>query len=104
MPPRPRGRHDLPRKCPRVRDHDQLPIRGPHGEAIGVMLFEDAKDVGDLLAVIWAGSAPADNDPLTDVGPGEPDREPVAHAGHLFRGLAARAAASLATTPLPAAT
>jgi hypothetical protein len=102
VPPRPRGRHDLPRKCPRVRDHDQLPIRGPHGEAIGVMLFEDAKDVGDLLAVIWAGPAPADNDPLTDVGPGEPDREPVAHAGHLFRGLAARAAASLATTPLPA--
>lgn len=85
VPPRPRGRHDLPRKCPRVRDHDQLPIRGPHGEAIGVMLFEDAKDVGDLLAVIWAGPAPADNDPLTDVGPGEPDREPVAHAGHLFR-------------------
>ena len=82
VPPRPRGRHDLPRKCPRVRDHDQLPIRGPHGEAIGVMLFEDAKDVGDLLAVIWAGPAPADNDPLTDVGPGEPDREPVAHAGH----------------------
>jgi hypothetical protein len=33
------------------------------------MLFEDAKDVGDLLAVIWAGPAPADNDPLTDVGP-----------------------------------
>jgi hypothetical protein len=101
VPPRPRRRHDLPRKCPRVRDHDQLPIRGLHGEAIGVMLFEDAKDVGDLLAVIWAGPAPADNDPLTDVGPGEPDREPVAHAGHLFRGLAARAAASLATTPLP---
>jgi hypothetical protein len=24
VPPRPRGRHDLPRKCPRVRDHDQL--------------------------------------------------------------------------------
>ena len=59
------------------------------------MLFEDAKDVGDLLAVIWAGPAPADNDPLTDVGPGEPDREPVAHAGHLFRGSPARAAASL---------
>ena len=48
--------------------------------------------------VISAGQAPADNDPLTDVGPGEP----VAHAGHLFRGSAARAAASLATTPLPA--
>ena len=32
------------------------------------MLLENAHDVGDLLAIIWAGSAPADNDPLTDVG------------------------------------
>jgi hypothetical protein len=24
--------------------------------------------VGDLLAIIWAGPAPADHDPLADVG------------------------------------
>ncbi len=29
-------------------------------------------------------------------------REPIAHAGHLFRGSAPRAAIGLATTPLPA--
>ena len=66
------------------------------------MLLENAHDVGDLLAIIWAGPAPADNDPLTDVGGGEPDLEPVAHAGHLFRGAAPGAAVGLATTPLPA--
>jgi hypothetical protein len=63
------------------------------------MLLENAHDVGDLLAIIWAGPAPADNDPLTDVGRGEPDLEPVAHAGHLFRGAAPGAAVGLATTP-----
>ena len=29
-------------------------------------------------------AAPADHDPLADVGGGEPDLEPVAHAGHLL--------------------
>ena len=42
--------------------------------------------------------APADNDPLADVGGGEPDLEPVAHAGHLHLG----AAVGLAMAPLPA--
>ena len=65
------------------------------------MLLENAQDVGDLLAAIGAGPTPADNDPLTDIGRCEPDREPVAHAGHLFRDSAPRAAIGLATTPLP---
>lgn len=66
------------------------------------MLFENAQDVGDLLAVIWTGPAPANNDPLTDIGRSEPDLEPVAQAGHLFRGAAPCAAVGLATTPSPA--
>jgi hypothetical protein len=66
---------------------------------MAVMLLENAHDVSDLLAIIWAGPAPADNDPLTDIGRGEPDLEPVAHAGHLFRGAAPGAAVGLATTP-----
>ena len=36
----------------------------------------------------WA--APADHDPLADIGGCEADLEPVAHAGHLFPGRAAR--------------
>ena len=80
-------------------DHDQSPVTGADREAMAVMLLENAHDVGDLLAIIWAGPAPADNDPLTDVVRGEPDLEPVAHAGHLFRGAAPSAAVGLATTP-----
>src|SRR5216684_2020001 len=78
-------------------DHDQSPVTGADREAMAVMLLENAHDVGDLLAIIWAGPAPADNDPLTDVGRGEPDLEPVAHAGHLFRCAAPGAAVGLAT-------
>jgi len=55
---------------------------------MAVMLFENAQHVGDLLAAIWAEPAPADHDPLANVGRGEPDLEPVAHAGHLLRGAA----------------
>jgi hypothetical protein len=69
---------------------------------MGIMLLENAKDIGDLLAAIRARPSPADNDPLTDIGRCEPDREPVAYAGHLFQGSAPRAAIGLATTPLPA--
>jgi hypothetical protein len=69
---------------------------------MGVMLLENAQDVGDLLAIIWAGPTPADNNPLADIGRCEPDLEPVAHAGHLFLGAAPCAAVGLATTPLPA--
>jgi hypothetical protein len=66
------------------------------------MLLENAHDVGDLLAVIWAGPAPADHDPLTDIGRCEPDLEPVAHAGHLFRVAVPCAAVGLAMAPSPA--
>jgi hypothetical protein len=69
---------------------------------MGVMLLENAQDVGDLLAIIWAGPTPADNNPLADIGRCEPDLEAVAHAGHLFLGAAPCAAVGLATTPLPA--
>jgi hypothetical protein len=50
------------------------------------MLLQDAQDVGDLLATIEAGAAPADHHTLADVGRCEPDLEPVAHACHLFPG------------------
>ncbi len=66
------------------------------------MLLENAQDVGDLLAIIWAGPTPADNNPLADIGRCEPDLEPVAHAGHLFLGAAPCATVGPATTPLPA--
>jgi hypothetical protein len=49
------------------------------------MLLEDAQDVGDLLAAIGAGAAPADHDPLADIGRCQPDLKPVAHACHLSR-------------------
>ena len=101
-PRRPRGRHDLPGERARAGDHDKLPAGGADREGTGITLLENAQDVGDLLAAIRAGPAPADNDPLTDIGRCEPDREPAAHAGHLFRGPAPRAATGLATTPLPA--
>jgi hypothetical protein len=65
------------------------------------MLLEDAQDVGDLLDAIGAGAAPADHDPLADIGRCEPDLEPVAHACHLFPGSASRAVSSPFTTPLP---
>ena len=55
-----------------------------------VILLENAQDVGDLFAVTRAGPAPADHDPLADIGGCEADLEPVAHAGHLFPGRAAR--------------
>src|SRR6185295_10791465 len=53
-------------------------------------LLQNAQDVGDLFAVTRAGPAPADHDPLADIGGCEADLEPVAHAGHLFPGRAAR--------------
>jgi hypothetical protein len=65
------------------------------------MLLEDAQDVGDLFTAIEAGAAPADHDPLADIGRCEPDLEPVAHACHLFPGSASRAVSSLFTTPPP---
>jgi hypothetical protein len=98
----PGRRHDLPGERALAGDHDKLPVTGADREGMGVMLLENAQDVGDLLAIIWAGPTPADNNPLADIGRCEPDLEPVAHAGHLFLGAAPCAAVGLATTPLPA--
>ena len=85
-----RWRHHLPGKSAGGRDHDQRPVRGTDREGSRVMLLENAQDVGDLFAVTRAGPAPADHDPLADIGGCEADLEPVAHAGHLFPGWAAR--------------
>jgi hypothetical protein len=79
-----RWRDDLPGERPCVGDHDQLPIGGADGEGSRVMLLENAQDVGDLFAVACAGPAPADHDPLADIGGREPDFEPVAHVGQPF--------------------
>ena len=85
-----RRRHHLPGKSEGGRDHDQRPVRGADSEGSRVILLENAQDVGDLFAVTRAGPAPADHDPLADIGGCEADLEPVAHAGHLFPGRAAR--------------
>src|SRR6266699_3079714 len=65
------------------------PWSGPR--RTGVRLLENAQHVGRLLAVSRA-RAPADHDPLADIGAGQPDLQPVPHAGHLLAGQAARAA------------
>ena len=85
-----RWRHHLPGKSAGGRDHDQRPVRGADREGSRVILLENAQDVGDLFAVTRAGPAPADHDPLADIGGCEADPGPVAHAGHLFPGRAAR--------------
>ena len=69
MPPTwPGRRHDLPGERALAGDHDKLPVTGADREGMGVMLLENAQDVGDLLAIIWAGPTPADNNPLADIG------------------------------------
>jgi len=85
-----RWRHHLPGKSAGGRDHDQRPVRGADREGSRVIFLENAQDVGDLFAVTRAGPAPADHDPLADIGGCEADLEPVAHAGHPFPGRAAR--------------
>jgi hypothetical protein len=85
-----RWRHYLPGKSAGGRDHDQRPVTGTDREGRRVILLENAQDVGDLVAVTRAGPAPADHDPLADIGGCEADLEPVAHAGHLLPGWAAR--------------
>lgn len=72
--------HHFAGQCAPSGDHDQSPVTGADREGMAVMLLENAQHVGDLLAIIWAGPAPADNDPLADVGRGEPDLKTVAHA------------------------
>jgi hypothetical protein len=85
-----RWRHHLPGKSAGGRDHDQRPVTGADREGSRVIVLENAQDVGDLFAVTRAGPAPADHDPLADIGGCEADLEAVAHAGHLFPGRAAR--------------
>jgi hypothetical protein len=68
-----RRRHDLPGEGTPGGDNDQLPVTGTDCEGTGVSLLKDAQDIGDRLAVTWCGPAPADHDPLTDIGGCEPD-------------------------------
>ena len=65
--------HYLPGEGAPCRDNDQLPVRGADREGTGVSLLKDAQDVGDHLAATLRGPAPADHDPLTDIGGCEPD-------------------------------
>jgi len=66
-------------------DHHQVPITGADREGSGVGLFKNAQHVGHLLAVTRSWP-PADHHPLADIGGGEPDYQPVPHAGHLLPG------------------
>lgn len=76
-----------------------MPVAGAADcEGLIVCLLKDAQDVGHLRAAFGAGP-PADHDSLADVGGGEPDLEPVAHAGHLSWG---RRVSLGPTMPLPA--
>jgi hypothetical protein len=59
-PRRPRGRHDLPGERALAGDHDKLPAGGTDREGIGIMVLENAQDVGDLLAAVRARPTPAD--------------------------------------------
>src|SRR6266849_8752854 len=72
-------------------DHDEFPVPRADREGPGVSLLENAQHVGHLLAVSrsWA---PADHDPLADIGAGQPDLQPVPHTCHLLGGPAVWAA------------
>jgi hypothetical protein len=81
--------YDLAGEGAGTGDHDQLPVAGAADcEGLVVCLLKDAHDVGHLRAAFGAGP-PADHDSLADVGGGEPDLKPVAHAGQLSWGVAA---------------
>src|SRR5262249_37431695 len=71
--------------------HDEFPVLGADREGPGVSLLEYAEHVGHPRAVrrSWA---PADHDPPADIRGGEPDLQPVPHAGHLLAGQTAPAA------------
>jgi hypothetical protein len=68
-----RRRHDLPGEGASGGDNDQLPVGRPDGEPTSVSLFKDAQDVGNRLLVARTRPAPADHDPLADIGGCEPD-------------------------------
>ena len=80
--------HDLPGQGAPGGDHDEFPLPGADREGPGVGLLENAQHVGHLRAVrrSWA---PADHDPLADIGGGEPEGGNV-----IPRRLAARRPAS----------
>jgi hypothetical protein len=64
------------------RNQHQFPVRSADRERGGVAGLKRAQDVGDLFAIAWNRSPPADHHPLANIGGGEPDLVPVAHAGH----------------------
>jgi hypothetical protein len=96
-------RHDLSGESAFAGDDDEVPVSGADGEELWVVLLEDAEHVRDLLAGIWAGPAPADHNPLANIGRREPDLKPITHAGCPFASLRLRRrAAAPAFSDLPA--
>src|SRR5215475_1215382 len=86
--------HDFPGERTGARDDDELAVAAAADlEEVVVCVFEDAQHVGHLRGAVQFRWAPADRDPLADVGGGDPDHEPVAHAGHLHAGEPRRAGA-----------
>ncbi len=81
--------HHFPGQGAPGGDHDQFPVTCADREGPGAGLFKNAQHVGHLLAVARSWP-PADHDSLADIGGGKPDHQPVAHAGHLPAGGAAR--------------
>ena len=65
--------HDFPGEGEPGRDNDQLPVRGAHSERASVGFLKDAKHIGGGHAATWRRPAPADHDPLADIGGCEPD-------------------------------
>jgi hypothetical protein len=99
-----RGRHYLSGDGPLSRDHDQLPTSLADSEGIGTVLLERAEDIGHLSVGLCPRRAPADHNPLTDVGGRKPNLKPVTHAPHRpLRRSASRSVAGLPGRQPPAA-
>src|SRR6185437_16091551 len=78
--------YDFPGERAGARDDNELAVAAAADlEELVVCVFEDAQHVGHLRGAIQLWWAPADGDPLADIGGGDPDHEPVAHAGDLLR-------------------
>ena len=79
--------YDFPGERTLAGDHHELPVAAAADlEALVVGVFENAQHIGHQLAAIQLCWAPADGDPLADIGGCDPDLEPVTHAGHLLAG------------------
>jgi hypothetical protein len=76
----------LPGERALAGDDNELPVAAAADfEGLVVCFLKNAQHIGHQLAAIQLCWAPADRDPLADIGGCDPDFEPVAHAGHLRR-------------------